>query len=70
MDGLMAVKPLVHQPVKGGGDRRGFAERNLVFYHHVGHRMELRIFEFDSGSVLIVHHRVDPFGFIKFEPNL
>jgi hypothetical protein len=36
----------------------------------MGHRMEIRIFEFDSGSVVIVHHRVDPFDFIKFEQNL
>jgi hypothetical protein len=41
MNGLMAIKPLVHQPVEGGGHRRRFSERNLVFDHHMSDRMKL-----------------------------
>ena len=35
MNGLMAVEPFVHQPVEGLGHRRCFAQRNLVFDHHM-----------------------------------
>ena len=34
MNGVMPIKPFVHQPVECCGDRRRFSERNLVFDHH------------------------------------
>lgn len=44
MNGLMAVKPFVHQSVECVGHRGRFSERNLVFDHHMGDRMRLGVF--------------------------
>ena len=35
MNGVMPIKPFVHQPVECCGYRRRFSERNLVFDHHM-----------------------------------
>ena len=69
MYGLMPVKPFVHQPVECSRHRRRFSERNLVFDHHMGHRMKLKVFQLQLGAAVIVHDGVDSFGFIEFEPS-
>ena len=69
MNGVMPIKPFVHQPVECSGHRRRFSERNLVFDHHMGHRMQLEVFQFQLGAAVIVHDGVDSFGFIEFEPS-
>jgi len=66
----MAVKPFVHQPVESRRHRRGFAERYLVFDHHMGDGMKFGIFQLHSRSPVIVHDSIDSFALVEFEPNL
>jgi hypothetical protein len=70
MHGLMAIEPFVHQPLECLGRRRCFAQCNLVFDHHMGHCMKLRVFELHPDATMVINHQVDSFRFVEFEPNL
>ena len=69
MNGLMPVKPFLHQTAECGWHRCRFSERNLVFDHHMGHRMKLEVFQLQFGAAVIVHDGVNSFAFIEFEPS-
>ena len=64
MNGLMAVEPFVHQPVKCFGYRRCVAQCDLVFDHHVGRGVKLRGFKLHSDATMVINHQVDPFRLI------
>jgi hypothetical protein len=70
MNGLMAVEPFVHQPVERFGHRRYLAQRDLVFDNRMGHCVKLQGFKLHPDATMVINHQVDPFRFIKFEPNL
>ena len=70
MNGIMAVEALVHQPVECLRHRSRVSQRNLVFDHHVGDRMRLRVFRSHPGAAMVINHQVDPLRFIEFEPSI
>jgi len=70
MNGIVTVEAFAHQPVECLRHRRRFAQRNLVFDHHMGDGMRFGAFKLHPSSAMVLNHQVDPFRFIEFEPSI